>query len=172
MIYALDLIALQAVSGHRIQLSVRFLLEHPVPQVRCKALSVLRADEGATALPLVEPMLRDPDLEVRTEALLFVVRHGQIDPLTRVAELGDFHDFSIRAGVVAFLAGPSQAQNLDAARTMLDAMVDEAGEARRRTRLEAARLIGVLPDQFEPQLLRLLARSSRGQSRVTPCPSA
>ena len=156
VIYALDLIVLQAVSGHRIQLSVRFLLEHPVPQVRCKALSVLRADEDATALPLVEPMLRDPDLEVRTEALLFVVRHGQIDPLTRVAELGDFHDFSIRAGVVAFLAGPSQAQNLDAARTMLDAMVDEAGEARRRTRLEAARLIGVLPDQFEPQLLRLL----------------
>ena len=166
VIYALDLVALQAMSGHRTQLSVRFLLEHPVPEVRCKALSVLRADEDATALPLVEPMLRDADLEVRTEALLFVARHGQIDPLTRVAELGDFSDFSIRAGVVAFLAGPSQAQNLDAARTVLDAMVDEAGEARRRTRLEAARLIGVLPDQFGPQLLRLLRDVDPGVVRA------
>ena len=166
VIYALDLIALQAVSGHRTQLSVRFLLEHPLPEVRCKALSVLRADEDATALPLVEPMLRDADLEVRTEALLFVARHGQIDPLTRVEELGDFHDFSIRAGVVAFLARPSQAQNLDAARTVLDAMVNEAGEARRRTRLEAARLIGVLPDQFGPQLSRLLRDADPGVVRA------
>ena len=109
-----------------------------MPEVRCKALSVLRADENATALPLVEPMLRDADLEVRTEALLFVARHGQIDPMTRVEELGDFRDFSIRTGVVAFLAGPSQAQHLDTARTVLDAMVDEAGNARWRTRLEAA----------------------------------
>ena len=166
VIYALDLVALQAVSGHRTQLSVRFLLEHPLPEVRCKALSVLRADEDATALPLVEPMLRDADLEVRTEALLFVARHGQIDPLTRVAELGDFRDFSIRAGVVAFLARPSQAQNLDVARTVLAAMVDEAGEAGRRTRLEAARLIGVLPDQFGPQLLRLLRDADPGVVRA------
>ena len=165
VIYALDLIALQAVSGHHAQLSVRFLLEHPVPEVRCKALSVLRAEEDATALPLVEPLLHDADLEVRTEALLFVARHGQIDPLTQVAELGDFRDFSIRAGVVAFLARPSHAQNLDVARTVLDAMVDEAGEAGRRTRLEAARLIGVLPDQFGPQLLRLLGDVDPGVVR-------
>ena len=166
VIYALDLIALQAVSGHRTHLSVRFLLEHPLSEVRCKALAVLRADEDATALPLVEPLLRDADLEVRTEALLFVARHGQIDPLTRVEELGNFRDFSIRAGVVAFLARPSQAQNLDAARAVLDAMVDEAGEARRRTRLEAARLIGVLPDQFGPQLSRLLGDADPGVVRA------
>ena len=156
VIYALDLIALQAISGHRTHPSVRFLLEHSLPEVRCKVLSVLRAGEDASALPLVEPLLRDPDLDVRTEALLFVTRHGQIDPLTRVEELGDFRDFSIRAGVVAFLARPSDAENLDVARTMLDAMVDEVGAARRRTRLEAARLIGVLPQQFGPQLSRLL----------------
>ena len=117
---------------------------------------MLRADEDATALPLVEPLLRDADLEVRTEALLFVARHSQIDPLVRIEELGNFRDFSVRAGVVAFLARPSDAQNLDAARTLLDAMVGEAGAARRRTRLEAARLIGALPDQFGPQLSRLL----------------
>ena len=156
VIYALDLIAVQAVSGQRAHPSVRFLLEHPSSQVRCKALAVLRADEDATALPLVEPLLRDADLDVRTEALLFVGRHGRIDPLMRIEELGDFRDFSVRAGVVAFLARPSPAQNLDAARTLLDAMLAEAGDARWRTRLEAARLIGALPNQFGPQLSRLL----------------
>ena len=166
VIYALDLIVLQAVSGHRTHPSVRFLLEHPLPELRCKALSVLRADEDATALPLVEPLLRDADLEVRTEALLFVARNGLVDPLTRVTELGDFSDFSIRAGVVAFLARPSDAQNLDVARTVLDAMVDEVGDARRRTRLEAARLIGVLPAQFGPQLVRLLRDADPGVVRA------
>ena len=166
VIYALDLIALQAVSGHRTHPSVRFLLEHPLPELRRKALSVLRADEDATALPLVEPLLRDPDLEVRTEALLFVSRHDLVDPLTRVAELGDFSDFSIRAGVVAFLARRSHAQNLDVARTVLDAMVDEVGDACRRTSLEAARLIGVLPPQFGPQLVRLLRDADPGVVRA------
>ena len=166
VVYALDVIALKAMSGHHTHLSVRFLLEHPVPEIRCKALSVLRATEDATALPLVEPLLRDADLEVRTEALLFVARHSKIDPLTQVEELGAFSDFSIRAGVVAFLARPSHAQNLDVARTVLDAMVDEVGDARRRTRLEAARLIGVLPDQFGPQLVRLLRDADPGVVRA------
>lgn len=156
VIYALDLIAAQVATGRRSHPSVRFLLEHPRAEVRRKALSVLRADEEAGAVPLVEPMLGDPDLEVRTEALLFVARHSQTDPLTRIEEIGDFHDFSVRAGVVAFLARPSPAQNLEAAETLLDTMVAEAGETRQRTRLEAARLLSLLPHEFRHQLTRLL----------------
>jgi AAA family ATP:ADP antiporter len=164
--YALDLIAVQAASGDRVHPSVRFLLMHPVPEIRSKVLAVLRADEDATALPLVEPLLGDADLEVRTEALLFVARHGQIDPLTRIEELGDFRDFSVRAGVIAFLARPSHAPNLDAARTLLDAMVSEVGDAHRRTRVEAARLLGVLPNHFSPQLSRLLGDQDPGVVRA------
>ena len=74
--------------------------------------------------------------------------------------------FSIRAGVVAFLARPSHAQNLDVARTVLDAMVGEVGAARRRTRLEAARLVGVLPEHFGPQLSRLLGDEDPGVVRA------
>ncbi|MDP6580553.1 MAG: Npt1/Npt2 family nucleotide transporter [Vicinamibacterales bacterium] len=164
--YALDLIAVRALAGDRAHPSVRFLLEHPAPDIRSKVLAVLRADEDATALALVEPLLGDADLEVRTEALLFVARHGQIDPLTRIEELGDFHDFSVRAGIIAFLARPSTAQNMDAARTLLDAMVGEGGDARRRTRVEEARLIGVLPNQFGPQLSRLLGDEDPGVVRA------
>ena len=166
VIYALDVIAVQAASGRRVHPNVRFLLEHPVADVRRRALSVLRADEEATALPLVEALLRDEDLEVRTEALLFVARHSDVDPLTRIEALGDFHDFSVRAGLVAFLARPSRSQNLDAARTLLDTMVGEAGDTRRRTRLEAARLIGVLPNQFGPPLTRLLRDDDPGVVRA------
>ena len=46
-----------------------------------------------------------------------------VDPLAQIQKLGDFEDFSIRAGMAAFLASPGPAQNLDAARALLEAMV-------------------------------------------------
>jgi HEAT repeat protein len=57
---------------------------------------------------------------------------------------------------VAFLSGPSEAQNLEAAQLILDAMVKETGPQSRRTRLEAARLLAMLPDRFDQQLRQLL----------------
>jgi hypothetical protein len=59
--------------------------------------------------------------------------------------------------MVAFLARPGRAQNLDAARLILEGMVRETGVAGARTRIEAARLLAWLPDAFEPQLRVLLA---------------
>ena len=59
---------------------------------------------------------------MRTEALLYVTREMGVDPLAQIEELGDFEDFSIRAGMAAFLASPGPSQNLEAARVMLEAM--------------------------------------------------
>jgi AAA family ATP:ADP antiporter len=137
--------------------AVRELLHHPDPEVRKKALSILAGAGDRTILPQVERMLQDPHLDVRTEALLYLSHHTRIDPLTRLQQLGDFADFSIRSSMVAFLARRGETQNLDAARLMLDAMVNELGPEGQRTRLEAARLIGALPDEFDAQLRRLLA---------------
>jgi len=137
--------------------AVRELLNHPDAEVRKKALSILAAARDKTVLPQVERLLQDPHLEVRTEALLYLSHHAHVDPLSRLQQLGDFADFSIRSAMVAFLARPGASQNLEAARVMLDAMVNEPGAEGQRTRLEAARLLGVLPDEFEPQLRRLLA---------------
>jgi HEAT repeat protein len=104
----------------------------------------------------VERLLYDPHLQVRTEALLYLTQHTRIDPLDRIEQLGGFADYSIRAATIAFLARPGQAQNLDAARLILDGMVREGGVEGRRTRVEAARLLAWLPDAFEPHLRALL----------------
>ncbi len=138
---------------------IRALLSHSAPEVRQKAIAILSAAGDKDALPDVQRLLRDPELSVRTEALLFLSHHGHIDPLTAIEQLGDFPDFSVRSAVVAFLAQPGEAQNLEAARNILESMVSEAGEDGLRNRVEAARLLGELPDCFDPLLSLLLADS-------------
>ena len=62
----------------------------------------------------------------------------------------------VRSAVAAYLAHPGEAQNLETARKILEEMAGEEGEAGQRTRREAARLLGELPDSFDPLLSRLL----------------
>lgn len=136
--------------------AIRVLLGHPTARVRGRALALLNAAGDRAVLKTVEGLMRDSDLGVRTEALLFLAHHGRVDPLARLEALGEFEDFSIRAGMVAFLSQPGRLQNLDAAQVLLDAMVDDGGSPGRRARLEAARLLGRLPDEFGSALARLL----------------
>jgi AAA family ATP:ADP antiporter len=136
--------------------ALKGLLAHPVPEVRRRALRLLAASRDVSVHPVVERLIYDPHLEVRTEALLYLTQHAEIDPLERLEQLGAFADYSIRASTVAFLARPGRAQNLDAARLILDGMAGESGIEGARTRVEAARLLAWLPDEFEPQLRRLL----------------
>ncbi len=136
--------------------AIRGLLAHPSAEVRRRALSILATKGDRAILPQAETLLHDPDLEVRTEALLFLCNHEHIDPLNKIEELGDFEDYSIRAGIAAFLARPGAAQNLVAARHILEAMV---AHKEVRTRVEAARLLGCVPDEFDPFLARLVVDS-------------
>ena len=149
--YALDLIEGQ--HSRRWHVALRPLLTHPDPEIRRRALAILSAggdDDIAERVPL---MLRDPDIGVRTEALLYLSREAGIDPLRQIQELGDFQDFSIRAGAAAFLAAPGRSQNLEAARVILEGMATSAGAEGQRDRTEAARLIGTIGD---PNLIDLL----------------
>ncbi len=152
--YALSLF--EMAHDRKVHPAVRGLLHHEQPEIRRQALSLLARAGDLTVKAEVEKLLRDPSLEVRTEALLYLTSFGQSDPLERIEALGDFEDFSIRAALVAFLARPGATQNVDAARLMLAKMVEEAGAAGQRTRLEAARLIATLPDLFERDLRTLL----------------
>jgi ATP:ADP antiporter, AAA family len=138
---------------------IRGLLSHPAANVRQKAIGILAASGDKTLRPDIEPLLRDPDLNVRTEALLYLSHYAHVDPLELIQEVGDFADFSVRSAMVAFLARPGEAQNLEAAQQILSAMVCESGSAGQRTRVEAARLLGMLPDCFDPLLSTLLADS-------------
>ena len=154
ILYALEVF--EAERRRAVHPAIRGLLGHPAAKVREKALAILSSSADKAALPEVERLVRDPDLTVRTEALLFLSRHTQVDPLSRIQEVGDFADFSVRSAMVAYLARPGEAQNLEAARHLLEAMVNEAGAENQRTRLEAARLLGLLPDCFDPLLSMLL----------------
>jgi AAA family ATP:ADP antiporter len=136
--------------------AIRDLLDHPEPEVRAKAVSVLRGLGDVDMLPRIEQLMRDEDLRVRTEALLFLSEHTGIDPLSRIEKSGDFEDFSIKAATAAFLARSEDGRNPEAARLILEGMIKERGPAGQRTRQECARLIRILPDSFASQLSPLL----------------
>jgi AAA family ATP:ADP antiporter len=133
---------------------VRGLLTHQAAEVRARAVAVMNEGADLSVRADVERLLYDPDLSVRTEALLYIAHHARIDPLERIEQLGNFPDFSIRSAMVSFLAQPGETQNLEAAQLMFTSMVRDEEQ---RTRLEAARLLEQLPDSFDPQLAELLA---------------
>jgi AAA family ATP:ADP antiporter len=152
--YALSLFELA--HDRKVHPAVRGLLHHEVAEIRQQAIRLLTRAADASVKPEIEKLVRDPDLGVRTEALLYLTEFDQTDPLERIEALGDFADFSIQAALVAFLARPGRSQNLDAARLLMSKMVEERGEHGRRARMEAARLLGILPDAFDRELRTLL----------------
>jgi ATP:ADP antiporter, AAA family len=154
VLYALNL--LDVSYDRRANPVVRNLITHQSPEVRAQALRLLARQGDPTLNETVERLLYDPHLEVRTEALLYLTQHAHIDPLERIEQLGEFPDFSLRAAMAAFLARPGRAQNLEAARAIVAAMVREKGDAGRRTRLEAAQVLAGVPDQFDQELRLLL----------------
>jgi AAA family ATP:ADP antiporter len=128
--------------------SLRLLLSHPESDIRRRALSLLRGVGDREIAEQAVNLLKDLDLGVRTEALLYLTREMHVDPLAQIQKLGDFEDFSIRAGMAAFLASPGPTQNIDAARALLEGMVRASGKESARERAEAARLIALVPDAF------------------------
>lgn len=136
--------------------AVRGLLDHPSAEVRERAIALLNAAGDTSVRGSIEGLLRDPHLGVRTEAMLYLARHAHLDPLARIEELGDFPDSSIRTAILAYLAHPGPSQNLEAAAILLEKMVTDGGADASRVRVEAARLIGRLPDLFPRQLRHLL----------------
>jgi AAA family ATP:ADP antiporter len=160
VLYALRMLG---VAGHRgTHPAVRGLLQHPSEEVRAEAIRVLDESSDAGVQAQVEKMLYDPALAVRTQALLYVAHHARIDPLDRIEQLGEFSDFSIRAAMVTFLAQPGPTSNVEAARLLLDRMLQDEEP---RTRYEAARLLELLPDHFEDQLRGVLTRGDPEQVR-------
>src|ERR1700693_870040 len=135
---------------------IRGLLKHPSPEARQKAISILAESGDTTVRADIEPLLRDPDLNVRTEALLYLAHYAHVDPLELMQDEGDFADFSVSSAVVAFLARPGETQILEAAEQIFTSMVGAPVPGRQRHRVEAARLLGELPDCFDPLLSNLL----------------
>jgi hypothetical protein len=155
ILYGLDLFKV----GHHqtVHPSIEGLLNHDSAEVRAKAVAILNAAGSLSVKDKIDKLLADDSLSVRTETLLYLTQHTDIDPLARIRELGDFPEFTIRSAIAAFLSRPGRAQNLDGAGVMLDMMLNEDGPAGRATRLEAGRLVGQLPDAFANHVSKLLA---------------
>jgi ATP:ADP antiporter, AAA family len=154
VLYALTLFQMgQQLQSHG---AVRKLLTHPSPDVRAKAMEILGESGDLTVRDQVTALLGDEDLDVRTEALRYLTRHDHVDPLARIEQLGDFAGSAIRSATVAFLGRPGENQNIDAAGMILDGMIAEPGAEGRETRLEAARVLAMLPEAFEARLEPLL----------------
>ena len=154
VLYALSVIEAQRVDRWRV--SLRALLGHPDAEVRRRSLALLSEIGDRAIAPIAGDLLRDPDLGVRTEALLFLAREMGIDPLARIEELGDFADFSIRAGMAAFLSSPGPSRNLEAARAILEQMVETKGADGVQDRAEAARVLALVPGAFDDLLSALI----------------
>jgi AAA family ATP:ADP antiporter len=152
--YALDLLAAEGIAG--VERPLRVLLSHGDADIRRRALAMLSAARDSAISGTATKLLRDPDFGVRTEALLYVTREMRVDPLSQLEKLGDVEDFSIRAGMAAFLASPGPSQNLDAARVILTAMADAGAHAGIRDRLQAARVLALVPGLFTDLLVRLI----------------
>jgi hypothetical protein len=75
------------------------------------------------------------------------------------------HGSAIASAIAHFLSRPGPAQNLDAVRVLLQAASGEDSPDRQTARLEAAKLIGSLPDRFETQLNTLLQDPSPDVAR-------
>jgi ATP:ADP antiporter, AAA family len=153
--YALELLEGQGVSG--LERPLRKLLTHEDATIRRRALAMLSAIRDTSISRDAMDMLRDPDLGVRTEALLYVTREMRVDPIRQLEELGEFEDFSIRAGMAAFLASPGPSQNLDAARLVLSAMAHSDGGDGLRDRMQAARVLSLVPGLFTDLLVLLIS---------------
>jgi ATP:ADP antiporter, AAA family len=154
--YALDLLESQRIEPSLLP-ALRKLLAHGEPDVRRRALLILAAARDPTVTAAAVEMLRDPDLSVRTEALLYVTREMGVDPLTQLEKLGDFEDSSIRAAMAAFLASPGPSQNLEAARVILEGMAWSRGKEGVPDRIQAARVLAVASEVFPDLLARLIA---------------
>ncbi|HTG60194.1 MAG TPA: Npt1/Npt2 family nucleotide transporter [Terriglobia bacterium] len=144
--------------------ALRGLLEHPSADVRQRALHLL-ADAGQRdVLPQVEKMLADESVEVRAEALQYVVVHTGRDPLDLLKTATDVPAHCLQSAVVIYLAGIQDPNYSAAAPLILQTMLSAAGPEGVDSRREAARALGTIPtpSELHPELFKLLRDQDAG----------
>ena len=156
LLYGLSLFEIGREAGFHPVL--RRMLDHSSPAVRQRALRLLNDAGDMKILPQVEKLLADESLEVRTEALHYLVVHAGRDPLTLVSAERDIPDYGLQGTVVSFLARTGDPGNLAAIDLILRDMLERAGPEAAHSRAEAARVLGLIapPCRLHSELLKLL----------------
>jgi HEAT repeat protein len=134
------------------------MLGHPSAAVRQRALRLLNDAGDLKILPEVEKLLADESLEVRTEALHYLVVHAGRDPLTLVSAEREIPDYGLQGTVVSFLARTGDPGNLAAVDLILRGMLERVGPEAAHSRAEAARVLGLIapPCPLHSELQKLL----------------
>jgi AAA family ATP:ADP antiporter len=135
--------------------ALRALLKHASPAVRQQALRLLADSGDREVLPQAEQMLGDESLEVRTEALRYLVVHAGRDPLTLLTAGCDFPSYAVQGAVVVYLVRTGEPA---AAGLIFHEMLARTGPDAVRSRAEAARVLGMIlpPFALHSELLKLL----------------
>lgn len=166
VLYALSLFEMgQQARGHS---AIRNLLEHPSPYVRTKAVSILNSANDVSVRHHVRGMMHDKNLGVRAEALRYLSRHDEVDPLSYVDKFGDYADFAIRSATFLFLNRPGDGQNTHVARMILDGIVTDLGNP--LLAADAGRTLTQLGDDAVPSLHDHLAEPTVPAGIKIPIP--
>jgi AAA family ATP:ADP antiporter len=144
-LYALDLLELAAGTDGKAVSYLKRSLRHASPAVRLKALNKLSVIGEKSLIPEVETLLRDESLAVRAAAVRYLYTHCDTDPLPQLTSLRDYPDHSIQGAVIVFLLKQGDPENIPIARMMLDHMLGDKSEAGKEAKLEAAKILGLIP---------------------------
>ena len=141
------------------------LLAHPSARVRLGALANL-SGHAEDHTPAVEPMVRDPDLEIRAEAIQYLFGHDRGDPVANLLARLDDPDEEVRRAALLCAARESRSNGVLQARLDIRARIeanfralrgDRTAEGTRR-RAFCARAIGTARIPALNHLLHILLR--------------
>lgn len=152
VVYAIDLLE----SLDKRSLVTPLLLYHQSPTVReraLRAIGAVRRDIAAQWLPQVRRMFGDSDPRVRAAAIVAVGAISNEDAATLSRPLLADPDPRIRVTAAVALAASGRPADADAAEEALEALIRDAGEARRAARRDAAAAIRHID---QPRFQRLL----------------
>jgi AAA family ATP:ADP antiporter len=141
---------------------LRKLLDHPSAAVRQRALHLLSETKHHGVEPQVEKMLGDESLEVRAEALQYLVTHEHKDPLLLLQTASDVPEYCLQSVAIIHLTRIGDEDCLAAARHILQEMLNATGPDALASRREAARALGRIsgPRAFHMELSKLLDDAS------------
>ena len=133
--------------------AVRDLLDHPVAEVRKRAVSVLTTARDAKAEPKVATLMEDEDVRVAIEARLYMVSRGEkISPAPGLDCPAGLQQDLWR---VLQLARSDDGRNVAEVEKLLDKVMG-MDDCQVMARTAVAKLLSVLPDRFDRQLSKLL----------------
>jgi HEAT repeat protein len=139
--------------------AVLCLLDHPADAVRAEALRVLRVREVPDVGETVAEALRDPDPDVQLEAARYLYCNLTDNHLERLQQGLEHEDPQIQAATVGLIAEEGRREEYElVSERLLRRLIRLDGQRGRESRIQVARILGVLDRPYRNELLHRLLR--------------